>query len=76
MERPTWKNTLNYNHGIYANLIDVLHAASSVGYPYFSWHDGRIHKVGKEYSSKGVFRNLYAESTEYTIEMLDGDNNK
>lgn len=70
--KPTWKNTLNYEFGTYPAIIDILHAAAAVGYPFFTWHDGKVHAVSKEYSTKGVFKNLYITPTDSTIDMLDG----
>lgn len=70
----TWSNTLNHEHGMYSSIIDALTAASAVGYPFFTWHDGKVHQVSREFSHKGIFRNLYATPTEYTVEMLNNVN--
>lgn len=70
LETPTWKNTLNSNLNSYNNIKELTIAASSVGYPYFTWIDGDVYKVIKEYNPKGYLLGFKSESTGVTVESL------
>lgn len=63
LETPTWRNTLNSELDTYNNMQDVAINAASVGYPYFTWLDGEVYRVVKEYSPKGYFTGVISEST-------------
>lgn len=65
-EKPTWKNTLNYDLGLWSLLSDFVAAAASVAYPYALWHDGRIYAYTRD-----KYGNLITESTDYVLEDLD-----
>lgn len=71
-EKPTWKNTLNYELKSYTNIKEVAITASSTGYLYFTWMDGDVYKVVKEYSPKGYFIGVVSEATGTSISDLDG----
>ncbi|HNC59244.1 MAG TPA: hypothetical protein PLP33_27705 [Leptospiraceae bacterium] len=66
MEKPSWKNTLNYENGIWSFLSDFIAAAACVGYPYAAWHDNKVYTYTRDKHG-----NLVTESTGFTLEDLD-----
>jgi hypothetical protein len=61
MHKPTWKNTLYYDNGIWLFLSDFVAAACSVGYPFALWHDGKVYTYTRD-----KYNFLVVEPTEFT----------
>lgn len=70
IEKPSWKNTLNSDLSTYNNMPSVAIAASSVNYQYFTWIDGEVYEVVKEYSPKGFFIGVVSKSTGIKVSDL------
>lgn len=72
-DKPTWKNTLNSELGLYNSISEVYLSASGTGYPFFTWIDGDVYRVVRDYSPKGYFTGIHFEATGVKISDLDSE---
>lgn len=65
-QKPSWSNTLNFDHKVWTTLYDFVAAADSAGYPFAVWHDTKIYTY-----SRDKYGALVIEPTDFTEYDLD-----